>query len=76
MCFDGAGVRHGVVVAGNEDNAYDIVNGSVPLITGQVEAGVLGRVVAELLSIDVASNKVISCPYSLRHGFHFSFTRS
>lgn len=48
------------MVAGNEDNAYDIVNGSVPLIADQVEAGVLGRVVAELLSIDVASNKVIS----------------
>ena len=49
------------MVVGDEDNAYDIVNGSVPLIMNQVEAGVLGRVVAELLSIDVSSNKVYLC---------------
>eukprot|EP01036_Dinobryon_divergens_P027893 gene27893-36747_t len=61
------GVRHGAVVAGDEDNAYDIVNGSVPLITDQVEAGVLGRVVAELLSIDVASNK--DCGVSSSNAF-------
>ena len=48
-------------MVGDEDNAYDIVNGTVPLIMDQVEAGVLGRVVAELLSIDVASNKVYLC---------------
>ena len=48
-------------MVGDEDNAYDIVNGTDPLIMDQVEAGVLGRVVAELLSIDVASNKVYLC---------------
>ena len=56
LLFD-LGIRHGSIIAGNEDNAYEIVNASQPLIEETVEAGVLGRVVAELLRTEAAKNK-------------------
>ena len=53
------GIRHGVVVPGDEDNPYEIVNATANCLDGKstVERGVLGRVVAELLRIDASSNK-------------------
>ena len=50
------GVRHGKIVAGNEDNSYEIVNSTAPCLDTYIERGVLGRVVAELLSIDMSVN--------------------
>jgi len=43
------GIRHGEIVAGTEDNSYEIVNATTPLAYSEVERGVLARVVAELL---------------------------
>lgn len=52
------GIRHGQVVSGDEDNAYEIVNATIPCLEETVERGVLGRVVAELLQIPKSSNSV------------------
>jgi hypothetical protein len=40
-----------------QDNAYEIVNGTVPCLEDTVERGVLARVVAELLLIDKSVNQ-------------------
>jgi len=50
------GIRHGLVIPGDEDRPYEMVNSSIPLIEDQVAVGVLGRVVAELLRIPAATN--------------------
>ena len=50
------GIRHGDIVDGNEDNAYEIVNSTVPCLDSFVERGVLARVSAELLRVDVSAN--------------------
>jgi len=50
------GIRHGEIVDGNEDNAYEIVNSTVPCLDTFVEKGVLARVAAELLCIEGAAN--------------------
>jgi len=50
------GIRHGAVLPGDEDNSYEIVNASIPLIQSTVERGVLARVAAELLQIDTSAN--------------------
>ena len=52
------GVRHGAIVSGSEDNAYDIVNATMPCTGPVVERGVLARVVAELVSISEAGDSV------------------
>jgi hypothetical protein len=61
------GIRHGDVIDGNEDNPYEIVNASTPLMCIEpiykerkemsVERGVLSRVVAEMLSIEDSFNQ-------------------
>jgi hypothetical protein len=45
------------VIAGSEDNSYEIVNSTVPCLEDRVEIGVLGRVVSELLSINESFNQ-------------------
>lgn len=50
------GIRHGLVIAGTEDNAYEIVNTTIPCLEDTVERGVLDRVVAEMLSINATYN--------------------
>merc|ERR1711998_165738 len=50
------GIRHGNIVDGNEDNAYEIVNSTIPCLDTYVERGVLARVAAELLRVDIAAN--------------------
>jgi hypothetical protein len=65
------GIRHGAVVPGDEDNSYEIVNATVPLLEGFVERGVLARVVAELLQIDSASNVV--CGLSSSSSFALAY---
>ena len=52
------GIRHGVIIEGDENNAYEMFNSSIPLLESTVERGVLARVAAELLSIDGAANQV------------------
>lgn len=61
------GIRHGTIVPGNEDNAYEIVNATLPLIDSKVERGVLGRVVTELLRTDSAYGKI--CGVSSSNAF-------
>ena len=51
------GIRHGAVIDGNEDNAYEIVNATIPIMEPYVERGVLARVVAELLLLDKSFNQ-------------------
>jgi hypothetical protein len=51
------GIRHGRIIEGNEDNAYEIVNSTIPCLETTVERGVLARVTAELLKIDQSFNK-------------------
>lgn len=43
------GIRHGTVVPGSEDFAYQIVNATEPCVADSVRRGVLARVVAEML---------------------------
>jgi len=50
------GIRHGEVIDGNEDNAYEIVNSTLPCLDNYVERGVLARVVTELLCITDSCN--------------------
>jgi hypothetical protein len=50
------GIRHGSIITGTEDNSYEIVNSTVPLLEGEVERGVLSRVIAELVSIEDSFN--------------------
>ena len=50
------GIRHGDVIDGNEDHAYEIVNSTVPCLDSFIERGVLARVAAELLRVDVSAN--------------------
>lgn len=52
------GIRHGVIIEGDENNAYEMFNASMPLLENTVERGVLARVAAELLNIDGADNIV------------------
>ena len=52
------GIRHGAIVSGDEDNAYEIVNSTVPCMEPTVERGVLARIAAELLSVDEAADDV------------------
>ena len=52
------GIRHGIVVDGDENNPYEIVNATTPCLYGSVERGVLARVATELLLVDKAENEV------------------
>ena len=52
------GIRHGVIIEGDENNAYEMYNSSMPLLESTVERGVLARVAAELLQIDSSDNTV------------------
>ena len=52
------GIRHGMIIEGDENNPYEIFNSSMPLLETTVERGVLARVAAELLNIDGAENTV------------------
>jgi hypothetical protein len=52
------GIRHPAVVAGSEDNPYEIMNATQYCVDDQVERGVLARVIAELLKSGKAANKV------------------
>jgi hypothetical protein len=61
------------VIAGSEDNSYEIVNSTVPCLEDRLEIGVLGRVVSELLSINESFNQVSdTSPYP--HYFYYSIT--
>eukprot|EP01038_Epipyxis_sp_PR26KG_P012491 gene12491-16757_t len=51
------GIRHGRIIEGNEDNSYEIVNSTIPLLEETVERGVLARVAAELLRIEDSFNQ-------------------
>ena len=51
------GIRHGSVVPGTEDNPYEIVNATIPVLKPTVERGVLARVAAELLLLNKAANQ-------------------
>ena len=51
------GIRHGEIVAGDEDFPYEIVNATVPCLEATVERGVLARVVAELLRVEQSHNQ-------------------
>ena len=51
------GIRHGVIIEGDENNAYEMFNSSMPLRT--LSRGVLARVAAELLDIDGADTVVV-----------------
>lgn len=51
------GIRHGSVVPGTEDNPYEIVNSTIPVLQPTVERGVLARVVAELLLLSKSTNQ-------------------
>jgi hypothetical protein len=42
------GIRHGEVVEGDENNPYEIMNATQPLLEPTVERGVLARIAAEL----------------------------
>ena len=46
-----------IISASLQDNAYEIVNATVPCLEDTVERGVLARVVAELLLIDKSANQ-------------------
>ena len=50
------GIRHGEIIDGSEDNPYEIVNSTLPCLENYVERGVLARVTAEVLQIDIAAN--------------------
>ena len=52
------GIRHGAIIEGDEDNSYEIVNGTTPCSQNTVEYGVLSRVTAELLQIDDSANQL------------------
>jgi len=52
------GIRHGDIIPGDEDNAYEIVNATIPCMEPMVERGVLARVTAELLLTKEACNEV------------------
>ena len=52
------GIRHGVIIEGDENNAYEMYNSSMPLLESTVERGVLALVAAELLQIDSSDNTV------------------
>ena len=52
------GIRHGSIIEGDENNAYEMYNSSMPLLENTVERGVLARVAAELLQIDSSDNTV------------------
>jgi len=52
------GVRHGVIIDGNENHPYELVNATIPCAEAIVQQGVLGRVVSELLLIDKSVNQV------------------
>lgn len=56
------GIRHGQIIDGDENFPYEIVNATIPCLEPTVERGVLGRVLAELLRIESASN--IKCGVS------------
>ena len=70
------GLRHGTIVSGDEDNAYEIVNATVPCLEPVVERGVLARVVSELLSVEgaddsicgVSSSSAFAAAYLVYHG--------
>lgn len=52
------GIRHGSIVAGDEDHPYEIVNATTSIADSDViEKGVLSRVIAELLQINDAKGK-------------------
>ena len=61
------GIRHGEVIPGDEDNVYEIMNATLPVLEPYVEKGVLGRVIAELLQIESAGN--IECGLSSSSAF-------
>jgi hypothetical protein len=52
------GIRHGTIISGTEDNAYEIVNATEPVTNAEIERGVLARVTAELLRSGKAQNKI------------------
>lgn len=52
------GIRHGDIIKGDEDNAYEIVNATIPCMEPIVERGVLARVTAELLLTPESGNEV------------------
>jgi hypothetical protein len=51
------GIRHGSIIPGSEDNAYEIVNSTTSLMESTVERGVLARIAAELLLLDKADGQ-------------------
>lgn len=61
------GIRHGNIIPGDEDNAYEIVNATLPLVQGSVERGVLARVVMELLRTGSSYEKI--CGVSSSNAF-------
>lgn len=61
------GIRHGEITSGNEDNAYEIVNATLPLVQPSVERGVLARVVVELLRTGSSYDKI--CGVSSSNAF-------
>jgi hypothetical protein len=52
------GIRHGEIITGDEDNAYEIVNATIPCMEPMVERGVLARVTAELLLTPESGNEI------------------
>lgn len=52
------GIRHGTVIAGSEDSAYEIVNATTPCVESTVPRGVLARVVTEALRTDSTHHAV------------------
>ena len=52
------GIRHGTVVAGTEDSAYEIVNATQACVESSVPRGVLARVVSEALRIEATHHSV------------------
>merc|ERR1711871_679494 len=52
------GIRHGDIIKGDEDNAYEIVNATIPCMEPIVERGVLARVTAGLLLTPESGNEV------------------
>jgi len=76
LTFEKAGgaltsIRHGTVVPGREDQAYEIVNATVPCVQGTVARGVLARVAAELLTIKEACGK--TCGLSSSNAFAWAY---
>ncbi len=51
------GIRHGLVIDGDENNPYEIVNSSTTLMEPCVERGVLARVAAEMILLPKTANK-------------------